>query len=269
MLTVLKFLYEENQIIFGFAALVPLLFLLRKNIRKHAVWYYLGATILCFLSIGMEIHWGLTDTYPTETWWWPINSQIRRGSFGFVLFTVVMFQGVIKPWNTVTKQLYAIRGEISILACIFSFAHLMVYGLGYFYGGDDEFELPYEILFYTSLALLLIGIPLFITSFKKIRFSMKAAAWQKLHKWSYAFYFILFANVILVFVRRILVFGEYLEKEPAYLVDTYLSLVLYTGIFVVYTVLRIKTDRNRREKEKLREERRRAHERGMSLHADS
>ncbi|MGQ4575356.1 hypothetical protein ACUH93_02965 [Dermabacteraceae bacterium P7006] len=63
----------------------------------------------------------------------------------------------------------------------------------------------YETLFRTSLALLLIGIPLLITSFKKICFSMKAVAWQKLHKWSYAFYFILFANVILAFVRRIVV----------------------------------------------------------------
>ncbi|MBV7411905.1 hypothetical protein KRX56_04025 [Dermabacteraceae bacterium TAE3-ERU27] len=39
--------------------------------------------------------------------------------------------------------------------------------------------------------------------------------------------------------------------------------------FLAVTVLRIKTNRNRREKEKPREERRKAHERGMSLHAGS
>ncbi|MGQ4575355.1 hypothetical protein ACUH93_02960 [Dermabacteraceae bacterium P7006] len=48
-----------------------------------------------------------------------------------------------------------------------------------------------------------------------------------------------------------------------------MSLVIYTSIFVVYAVLCIKTNRNRREKEKPREERRKVHERGMSLHAGS
>ncbi|MGQ4548692.1 hypothetical protein ACUH96_02955 [Dermabacteraceae bacterium P13077] len=83
---------------------------------------------------------------------------------------------------------------------------------------------PTRSSFYTFLALLLISVTLFITSFKKIRFSMKVPAWQELRKWSYAFHFILLGNTILAFVCRLLMFQECLAKGPVYVVDTYLSL---------------------------------------------
>ncbi|MFW0154527.1 hypothetical protein ACN08X_00555 [Rothia sp. P6271] len=268
MLSVLDFLVHENMVILAFAVLVPLVVLLRRSIRAHAVLYYLVITVFTFIVSGLWIHWSLTDSYPVDEWWWPFMNQMKRGSVGFVFFTIVMFQGVIKPWNKVTRELYAIRGEISIFACITSFCHLLLYGLSWIIDHGDA-EVPYDILFWTSLLLLIVGIPLFITSFKKIRFSMKAANWQKLHKASYFFYFLLYANVIFVFIRRFLVFSDrlYEPENLPWLIDTYVSLVIYSALFVAYTVLRIRTDRNKRERARVRELKRKAHEEGRSLEA--
>ncbi|MBV7363297.1 ferric reductase-like transmembrane domain-containing protein [Actinomycetaceae bacterium TAE3-ERU4] len=264
MLAFLYFLYVENLVLLGFGIVTPLVFLLRKNIRAHALWYYLGSTFLSFLIIGLFVRWALSDSYPNEAWWWPLISQVERGSVGFVLFTIVMFQGVIKPWNRPTKQLYAIRGELSILACILTFPHITIYFLGYLFVSSRS-DWGYEILMWSSMALLVIAIPLFYTSFKKIRFSMSALKWQKLHKLSYVFYFVLYANVILVFVRRIVSFSQYLDKDFLYMIDTYLSLAIYTGIFIAYTILRIRTSLDKRERARIRELKRQAHIQGRPL----
>lgn len=266
MLSVLHFFIYDNMVIMAFAVITPLVFLLRRSIRAHAVLYYVGITAFTFLVSGLWIYWALTNSYPVDTWWWPIFDQMKRGSVGFVLFTIVMFQGVIKPWNRATKELYAIRGELSIFACITSFCHLFLYGLSWIIEGSDG-DWAYDTLFWTSLLLLVIGVPLFVTSFKKIRFSMKAITWQKLHKISYFFYFLLYANVIFVFVRRFISFGDrlYAPDRLPWLIDTYVSLVIYSGLFLVYTALRIRTDMNKRERARVRELKRKAHEAGHVL----
>ena len=49
-----------------------------------------------------------------------------------------------------------------------------------------------------------------------------------------------FWNVIFVFIRRLLFMGDMLKSKPGALVETWLSLAVYTLLFGSYTVLRLK-----------------------------
>lgn len=251
MNTFISIFFYKTNILTSFFVLVPLAFLLRNNIRKYALWYYLGATLLTILSCGFYIYWFATNSFPhaEESWLALFINYLRRGAPGYVLFVIVMFQGVIKPWSKATRELLIIRGELAILASILSFIHILIYFVSYiiYLVMKQKYDIGYDILFYWTIAILVLMIPLFVTSFKNIRAKMKPLSWVKLHKYSYYFYFLLHFNVIFVFVRRIIFYNERFSENFAYLVSTYIGLIIYTLIFVIYTILRIKTSSQKRQ----------------------
>ena len=76
-----------------------------------------------------------------------------------------------------------------------------------------------------GLVAFLVMIPLFITSFKFVRIKMKYVKWKKIQRWSYLFYGLTYLHVALIL----------LNKDN---VDI-LKIVIYSTIFIVYTILRI------------------------------
>lgn len=68
-------------------------------------------------------------------------------------------------------------------------------------------------------------IPLFITSFMKVRKKMNAKTWKKLQRWAYLFYLLAYLHVFILLVNK----------------DTinWTKLITYTSVFGIYTLLRI------------------------------
>lgn len=249
MKDVLNILFFNSKILVNLIVLLPLVYILRKNIEKRAGWYYLGATSLAFLVCGLYIYWFVTNSFPDKSSWFGLFiTNIGLGVPAYVLFVVVMFQGVIKPWNKATREMLKIRGELAILASILSLAHILIYIITYiiFLILKQEYDLGFDILFYWTLALLVFLIPLFITSFKRIRAKMSPLKWNKLHKYSYYFYFLLHLNILFLLARRFIFIEERFENLN-YAIGTYISLFIYSTIFIAYTILRIKVSRERKK----------------------
>ena len=160
------------------------------------------------------------------------------------LFIIVMATAALeKKWN-LTKKLYSVRAELSIVASIFIFSHILIYSIKF---GEVFWEFALEnswtllvhrmlipvLLYLDALACLIIVIPLFWTSFPNIRKKMSAKNWKKLQRLSYPLYF-------LIYLHAFLLNGPFLRR--------YIDLAVYTVIFAAYLYGRIRNEKIRKIK---------------------
>ena len=80
-----------------------------------------------------------------------------------------------------------------------------------------------------SAVLIVLLIPLAITSLNSVKGKMAVASWKKLQKLSYAFYGLTYVHIVLMLVPTISSTGQ----------RAALSLVIYTALFGVYAVMRV------------------------------
>ena len=100
-----------------------------------------------------------------------------------------------------------LRGELSIMASVLAAGHIVAYGQVYFCRLFTQPESMQPVILAAtilSLLLLLILIPLFLTSFQKIRRRMKPKSWKKLQRSAYLFYALVYLHVILFQYRSAL-----------------------------------------------------------------
>ena len=76
-----------------------------------------------------------------------------------------------------------------------------------------------------SLLMILLMIPLMVTSFSRVRSRMSASSWTRLQRLAYLFFGLIYAHVMVLFVP------QFSHK--------YLDIILYTAIFGGYLVLRV------------------------------
>ena len=166
-----------------------------KSIRKYDTVLYVLAVIVSIASFF------LIDQVK-------VLEMFVHGFVGLSFLFIVMFTGALKKKSTLSKKFMAIRKEYSILGFIFILPHATTYVIELF---SDFTQLEYWI----GIIALVIMIPLFITSFSKIRKLYKFPAWKKLHRWSYLAYSLIFIHVILVadtrdMIAYIVIFTPYL-----------------------------------------------------------
>ena len=202
-----------------------------KWIKGHAAVIYLLASGVSIAVIGVT-HSGLTSRLPEwiRNWIWPMLSNCALAT---ALFAVVMFMAVLPRGGKAVKTLLPIRAELSILACILTLGHNIAYGKTYFImllTRPERLEGHLLWAAVCSVMLILIMLPLMVTSFPKVRKKMKARAWKKLQRLAYLFYGLVYIHVMLL----AMVFlddgkGEYLWNVLA-----------YSGVFLSYGILRIR-----------------------------
>ncbi len=220
-----------------------LIYRFSEEIRTNCNLIYLISTALsvlgalyAFMGFGQPVQ----STYKIIRF--SINIYERlfiNGLLPTSLFLIVMGTAALdKRWN-LTKKLYLVRAELSIIASIFIFSHILIYSVKF---GEVFWEFAMEnswrllfsrmfiplLLYLDSIACLLIVIPLFLTSFPKIRKKMSAKSWKKLQRWSYLLYF-------LIYLHAFLLNGPFLRR--------YIDLAVYTVIFVAYLYGRIRNSR--------------------------
>lgn len=161
-------------------------------------------------------------------------TSINCGALAGSLFILVMYIGALDSRNKICRKFMVNRGELSIIACIFTIPHNIYYFFAYIFSMDAILKSDGLMLF-ASLSMFVSGIfaiaimiPLFITSFMYFRKKMKAKKWKNLQEYAYIFYAMLFIQVISVYISK-----------PDSLNRT-ISIIAYSTIFISYTTLRVR-----------------------------
>ena len=201
--------------------------LTKDLIKKYPVIFYLGI----YAWTGFVVYYynmGFDRNFPT--WFNEYFMKIfSRGIFATASFMIVMFLGTITKHNDFSKKLMAIRGEMSIMASLLVFSHNIIFGLRYFpilFTNPSAMPQRQLIASIITIFLLLMLIPLFVTSFKTVRRKMKAKSWKNLQKMAYPFFIGIYVHVMVLYSSN--------WKENM------LGVIIYTLIYLAYIVLRLR-----------------------------
>lgn len=207
-----------------------LAFGLGNQIKKYPGVFY-ALSILLVIGISVYYKTDLREAFP-EWFTTYITNPFKRGAFSTALFILVMYAGALNPKWTVTKNLYKIRGELSIIACIITLGHNFIYGTKHFpnlFFHANEMEFKYLLATIMTLIMILIMLPLMITSFPAVRKKMQPQTWKKVQKLAYPFFALIYIHIMTLFIPKV-------EKK-------WLEIAIYTIIFGSYAVLRVRKAR--------------------------
>ena len=196
-------------------------------IKKYPVVFYVGI----YVWTGLVVYYynmGFDRNFPA--WFNEYFMKIfSRGIFATATFMIVMFLGTVTKHNDFSKKLMAVRGEISIIASLLVISHNIIFGLHYFpilFTNPSSMPTRQLIASIITIFLLLMLIPLFVTSFKAVRRKMKAKSWKNLQKMAYPFFIGIYIHVMVLYSANVK--------------DNMLGIIVYTIIYASYIVLRLR-----------------------------
>ena len=165
---------------------------------------------------------------------------MQRGVLAGSLFIWVMIAPVLPKSFSGRKTIYLLRGEMAICASFITLAHNLAFGGKYFgalFFGQGHISLMELHAAIVSCLMILLLIPLTITSFQTVRRKMQAKSWKKLQNWSYLFYLLLYLHIFFIYQ------GALIRGKGEY----FFTLMLYSFIFGFYGFLRIRQYRMQKE----------------------
>ena len=165
---------------------------------------------------------------------------MQRGVLAGSLFIWVMLAPVLPKSFSGRKTIYLFRGEMAICASLITLAHNLAFGGKYFgalFFGQGHISLMELHAAIVSCLMILLLIPLTITSFQTVRRKMQAKSWKKLQNWSYLFYLLLYLHIFFIYQ------GALIRGKG----DYFFTLMLYSFIFGLYGFLRIRQYRIQKE----------------------
>ena len=165
---------------------------------------------------------------------------MQRGILAGSLFILVMLAPVLPRSFSGRKTIYLLRGEMAICASLITLAHNLAFGGKYFgalFLGQGHISLMELHAAIVSCLMILLLIPLTITSFQTIRRKMQAKTWKRLQNWSYLFYLLLYLHIFFIYQ------GALIRGKGEY----FFTLMLYSFIFGFYGFLRIRQYRVQKE----------------------
>ena len=165
---------------------------------------------------------------------------MQRGVLAGSLFIWVMQAPVLPKSSSERKTIYLFRGEMAICASLITLAHNLAFGGKYFgalFLGQGHISLMELHAAIVSCLMILLLIPLTITSFQTVRRKMQAKSWKKLQNWSYLFYLLLYLHIFFIYQ------GALIRGKG----DYFFTLMLYSFIFGFYGFLRIRQYRIQKE----------------------
>ena len=165
---------------------------------------------------------------------------MQRGVLAGSLFIWVMIAPVLPKSFSGRKTIYLLRGEMAICASLITLAHNLAFGGKYFgalFLGQGHISLMELHAAIVSCLMILLLIPLTITSFQTVRRKMQGKSWKKLQNWSYLFYLLLYLHIFFIYQ------GALIRGKGEY----FFTLMLYSFIFGCYGFLRIRQYRVQKE----------------------
>ena len=165
---------------------------------------------------------------------------MQRGVLAGSLFIWVMLAPVLPKSFSGRKTIYLLRGEMAICASLITLAHNLAFGGKYFgalFLGQGHISLMELHAAIVSCLMILLLIPLTVTSFQAVRRKMQGKTWKKLQNWSYLFYLLLYLHIFFIYQ------GALIRGKG----DYFFTLMLYSFIFGFYGFLRIRQYRVQKE----------------------
>ena len=211
-----------------FAIILSLVFTL--SIKKNYWAYYSVSALIAIITTVYEILRMTSNAklYGTILY---LEKVFIRGYISIAFFILVMFAGALNPKWRITRKLLSIRAELAIIASIFIIPHSIIYFVRFILLKLPKIIktgiIPKIYIGYISIGIIafIIMLPLFVTSFKKVRRKMQGRKWRNLQRLAYIFYFIVYIHILLILLN-----GKEMD---------WLRLSSYTIIFAVYTILRL------------------------------
>ena len=197
-------------------------------IRKRPQVWYAASALLSVLTAALSAAGAHPAGFAGRYLWPPLYS----GSLACAFFMIVMWTGAIPNGSAPMKRLMPIRGELSVITSILVFGHALRYLLSY---GSLWLRDPSRIKAwqYAGLALAIlmtaVMMPLFVTSFKRIRRRMDPKRWKKLQRWADLFYALLYVHVMIFTLPRAMQGRG--DSAP--------SAFVYSAVFISYAVCRL------------------------------
>ena len=215
------------NLIIGLIVITLFYVLFANIIKKYPTIFYMATYVLI---IPVVLYYE-TKLYKEMPIWFTkyVMDIFRRGIFSTVTFMIVMFLGVITTHNKYTRKLMSIRGEMSIIGCFAALCHNVAFGIRYFvefFTNSEKMNIYTKTATIITLILISMMLPLMITSFKCVRNKMKAKNWKNLQKLAYPFFYLIYVHLMVLFMHKP-------EKHMP-------SIVLYTVIYMLYTILRVR-----------------------------
>ena len=202
-------------------------------IKKHAPVFYGGAALLALTTIAVT--WSGADaSFPgwMSNYVWPLLSH---GALASALFIIVMYMGALPNGTKAIKRLMPIRAELSIMASLLVLGHNIAYGRTYFvrlFTDTSKMSTTQMLAAICSLIMIVIMLPLMITSFKAVRKKMKPKSWKKLQRSAYVFYGLIYVHTMLLYVPMVQ------AGRSVYIVNV----IVYSLIFISYAGMRIRKE---------------------------
>ncbi|WP_029699370.1 ferric reductase-like transmembrane domain-containing protein [Clostridium sp. Ade.TY] len=212
-------------LIYSLIIVLALSLILPKAIRNYSKLFYGLATIISILVTIYEIL-RLTNGYKLEGFIGALEKAFMKGNVAIAFFVLVMFAGALNKKYGVTKKLLSIRAELAILGSILIMPHCIMYLVRFINKlmAGKPITILYVIYLIIGLIAFFIMIPLFITSFKKIRSKMEFKKWKKVQRFAYPFYFLIYVHIMIA------LFNHKLD---------WIKIITYTVLFVGYFILKV------------------------------
>ena len=201
-------------------------YLLEKPIKKHATLFYISTIIISVLSV-LAPKKGLPFVID-----YLVKNILARGTLAGALFILVMVASVC-PAAKLRGLLLRTRGEMAIIAALLTLIHNISYGKHYFvalFTKISDLDAPRIFAAVLSLVMIVLLIPLTVTSFMVIRKKMNPKKWKSLQRLSYLFYGLLFIHISMIFSISI---------AKGHL-STLFDLTVYAIIYIAYLICRAK-----------------------------
>ena len=203
-------------------------FILDKPLKRHPAVFYITAALLTAASV-IVLHSGLViqSRFVRDY----VIGIFSRGALGAAFWAVVMWAGALPNGSYPIKKLMPIRGELSITAAVLTLSHIINYGWQYisdFMKGRTGSD--FAVTSIVCIIMVLIMVPLTVMSFKAVRKKMNARTWKKLQRFAYLFYALIYIHIMVIFIPRAR------SGREGY----FLSILVYSAVFAVYAVMRIR-----------------------------
>lgn len=218
LIDLLSFLRTTAPLFVSLAIFTLLFILLAKSIKKHAKIYYFAFSIPFLLHAiptilrwcGVDIEFSFTRVPVLGE---IIRDYIHMGAFGHPLLIIIMYMGALDVKNPYVKRLMSIRKELSIISGFPVFTHSLVRvannfpsSLQYFTSHTEYMANPRvtselgsgisSFSLVLGILLLLLFIPLWVTSLDSVHKRMGHVKWKKLQSWAYVLYAMLFVHAM-------------------------------------------------------------------------
>ncbi len=197
-------------------------------LKKKPTLFYIAAAAIAAIVVAVHaLGYHFTGVFGNY-----IEPLFARAGISGAMFILVMYAGAAPAGSYVSRKLMPIRGQLSIIASILTLGHNVAYGLTYFknlFTARADMQMYQILASICSIIMIVIMIPLFITSFIKIRRKMNGRKWKKLQRLAYVFYGLTYVHVLLLIMPQVL------RQRTWYIV----SFILYTSIYLGYLICRL------------------------------